>query len=148
PYYINNPPNVIPIDVGRQLFVDDFLIEQTTLQRTPHQAAIFPNPVLTPGTPISGGAWFDPASQLYKMWYWNTTNDYRYAYSTDGKNWTLPTYPDVLVPNTNEVVTGGDTVWLDLQETNPARRYKSFGVDVGALKVYVYFSPDGIHWTP
>src|SRR5205823_1581426 len=30
PYYINNPPNVIPIDVGRQLFVDDFLIEQTT----------------------------------------------------------------------------------------------------------------------
>ncbi|MGA2715457.1 MAG: LamG domain-containing protein, partial [Bryobacteraceae bacterium] len=32
PYYINNPPRVIPIDIGRQLFVDDFLIAQTTLQ--------------------------------------------------------------------------------------------------------------------
>jgi hypothetical protein len=147
PYYINNPPRVIPISLGRQLFVDDFLIDQTTLQRVQHQPVMRTNPVLTPGTPISGGAWFDPASQLYKMWYYNTTNDYRYAYSTDGINWTLPTYPDVLVPGTNEVVTGGDTVWLDLDEPNPARRYKSFGVDAGALKVYVYFSADGIHWT-
>ena len=24
--YLNNPPSVIPIDMGRQLFVDDFLI--------------------------------------------------------------------------------------------------------------------------
>src|SRR6185369_11087576 len=91
--------------------------------------------------------WFDPASQLYKMWYYNSTPDYRYAYSTDGINWTLPTYSDVLVPGTNEVVTGGDTVWLDLEELNPARRYKSFGVDAGAGKIYVYFSADGIHWT-
>jgi hypothetical protein len=101
-----------------------------------------------PGSPISAGAWFDPASNLYKLWYYNgVTNDYRYTYSTDGMNWTLPTYPDVLVPNTNEVVTGGDTIWLDQQETNPARRYKSFGVNVGAGKIYVYFSADGIHWT-
>jgi len=82
------------------------------------------------------------------MWYYNTTNDYRYTYSTDGMNWTLPTYPDVLVANTNEVVPGGDTIWLDQQETNPARRYKSFQVDSGALKVYMYFSADGIHWGP
>jgi hypothetical protein len=148
PYYINNPPAVVPIDVGRQLFVDDFLIEQTTLQRTPHQPSINPTPVLTPGTPISGGAWFDPSSQLYKMWYYNTTNDYRYAYSTNGTSWILPSIPDALAPNTNEVVTGGDTIWLDQQEPNPARRYKSFGVDVGAGKIYVYFSADGIHWTP
>ena len=80
PYYINNGPRVIPIDVGRQLFVDDFLIEQTTLSRTQHQPSIVPNPVLTPGSPISGGAWFDPASNLYKMWYYNgVTNDYRYT---------------------------------------------------------------------
>ena len=31
PPYLADPPAVIPIDVGRQLFVDDFLIEQTTL---------------------------------------------------------------------------------------------------------------------
>src|SRR5579872_4196304 len=37
PTYITNPPAVIPIDVGRQLFVDDFLIQQTTMTRTAHQ---------------------------------------------------------------------------------------------------------------
>lgn len=31
PVYLTSPPAVIPIDVGRQLFVDDFLIEKTTL---------------------------------------------------------------------------------------------------------------------
>ncbi len=28
--YLANPPEVLPIDTGRQLFVDDFLIEHTT----------------------------------------------------------------------------------------------------------------------
>lgn len=147
PYYLNNPPLVIPINVGRQFFVDDFLIEHSTLQRTPHRPVIQPLPVLTPGSPISAGAWYDPASQLYKLWYYNETPDYRYAYSSDGLNWTLPSIPDALVPGTNEVVRGGDTIWLDLQETNPERRYKSFAVDVGAGKIYVYFSADGIHWS-
>jgi hypothetical protein len=139
---------MIPIDLGRQLFVDNFLIQSTTLTQTQHQPSIVPNPLPIPGSPISAGAWFDPATNLYKLWYYNgVTNDYRYTYSTDGMNWTIPSYTDVLVPNTNEVVTGGDTIWLDQQETNPARRYKSFGVDVGAGLVDVYFSPDGIHWT-
>ena len=38
PPYLADPPAVIPIDVGRQLFVDDFLIEETTLERTCHHA--------------------------------------------------------------------------------------------------------------
>jgi len=33
PPYLKSPPEVIPIDVGRQLFVDDLLIEKTTLTR-------------------------------------------------------------------------------------------------------------------
>ena len=42
--YLNNSPPVIPIDTGRQLFVDDFLIEHSTLRRiyhsaNPHQAS-------------------------------------------------------------------------------------------------------------
>ena len=36
--YLDKPPAVIPIDVGRQLFVDDFLIAETTLTRTYHAA--------------------------------------------------------------------------------------------------------------
>src|SRR5262245_15080691 len=31
PPYLISPPAVIPIDIGRQLFVDDFLIAETTL---------------------------------------------------------------------------------------------------------------------
>ena len=37
--YLEDPPEVIHIDLGRQLFVDDFLVEKTTLQRTWHLAA-------------------------------------------------------------------------------------------------------------
>lgn len=33
--YLQAPPAVIPIDVGRQLFVDDFLIRRTDLARAP-----------------------------------------------------------------------------------------------------------------
>src|SRR4051812_13552697 len=34
--YLTKPPAVIPIDIGRQLFVDDYLVESTTLVRTHH----------------------------------------------------------------------------------------------------------------
>jgi hypothetical protein len=40
--YLKAPPAVVPIDVGRQLFVDDFLIEETTLTRTFHAARDYP----------------------------------------------------------------------------------------------------------
>src|SRR5579871_706056 len=43
PAYLTDPPSVIPIDVGRQLFVDDFLIEETTLERTYHRASYYPS---------------------------------------------------------------------------------------------------------
>lgn len=49
--YLDFPPEVIPIDVGRQLFVDDFLIERTDLTRTFHLPEKFAgNPVLKPDT--------------------------------------------------------------------------------------------------
>ena len=47
--YLKTPPAVVPIDVGRQLFVDDFLIERTTLTRRFHKAQLYAeNPVLRP----------------------------------------------------------------------------------------------------
>src|SRR5436309_850568 len=36
PPYLATPPSVIPIDVGRQLFVDDFLIDKCSLHRSHH----------------------------------------------------------------------------------------------------------------
>src|SRR5438105_3166329 len=47
--YLQTPPAVIPIDVGRQLFFDDFLIADTTLRRTFHLATYHEaTPVLRP----------------------------------------------------------------------------------------------------
>ena len=52
PPYLASPPDVIPIDVGRQLFVDDFLVAGTTLKRTFHLAKYHPaSPVLKPDKP-------------------------------------------------------------------------------------------------
>lgn len=150
PYYINNPPRVIPIDLGRQLFVDDFLIENTTLQRTQHQAVQRTNPLFV-GSPISGGAWWDPKTKQFQMWYWDGISDaYSYSHSSNGIDFLQTNFPDVYIPNTNKVNRHGDTVWLDLEEPDPARRYKAFGVASGSGSnqgvVYVYYSADGIHW--
>src|SRR5436305_59160 len=49
--YLDSPPPVISIDLGRQLFVDDFRIEETTLVRRCHPATYLDiNPVLRPTT--------------------------------------------------------------------------------------------------
>ena len=161
--YLASPPDVIPIDIGRQLFVDDFLIEKTTLRRTFHAAEYIPdNPALKPDKPwetegrdpcamvFSDGVWYDPTDRLFKMWYMG-----RYCLSTcyttsrDGTHWEKPSL-DVR-PGTNIVHTArrdSGTVWLDLQEKDPNRRYKLFIYQLpekpGALAIY--FSPDGIHW--
>src|SRR5690348_6433891 len=69
PPYLVDPPSVIPVDVGRQLFVDDFLIEQTDLKRTFHRPQIYPEAPVLKGDrpwengnamPYSGGVFYDP----------------------------------------------------------------------------------------
>jgi hypothetical protein len=51
--YLTYPPDVTPIDVRRQLFVDDFLIEYSNLKRRFHQPAKYEGkPVLSPGTEV------------------------------------------------------------------------------------------------
>src|SRR5438045_3023857 len=50
------------IDVGRQLFVDDHLVAETTLTRSFHQPRLFEkNPVLKPETPTESCV-LDPGS--------------------------------------------------------------------------------------
>jgi hypothetical protein len=143
PPYLVTPPAVIPIDVGRQLFVDDFLIAETSLTRTYHLARYHPaSPVLKPDRPweegrggngpvamvFSDGVWYDPRDKLFKMWYmggWLASTCY--AVSRDGIDWEKPALD--VKPGTN-VVHGGSrdssTVWLDLEERDPERRFKMF----------------------
>jgi hypothetical protein len=164
--YLVNEPAVISIDVGRQLFVDDFLIANTNLTRVQHQAVMYPgNPVLTPGGwdrindafPYSDGAWFDPADHTYKIWYFGGLqgNQMSYATSADGVNWVKPNISDGVVPGTNVVMNIGGgrdttTVWMDLHDV-PSRKFKAFITysdgPGGSYVIHPYFSADGIHWT-
>ena len=55
--YLLSLPDVIPIDVGRQMFVDDFLVESTTLKRSFHKARMHPAaPVPTSCNRLEPGA--------------------------------------------------------------------------------------------
>src|SRR4030095_1486904 len=120
PPYLISPPAVIPIDIGRQLFVDDFLIAETTLKRTFHLAKYHPaSPVLKPDQPwevenpdqgaamvFSDGVWHDPKDGLFKMWYLvGESASTGYATSRDGIRWEKPSL-DVRPP-TNIVQPGG-----------------------------------------
>ena len=167
--YLDHIPDVIPIDVGRQLFVDDFLIEPNALRRTFHAATyVSDNPLLRPDKPwemdgdsgglpmptamvFSDGVWFDGKDNLFKMWYMGGKGRPTcYATSTDGLRWTKPELD--VVPGTNVVNTlwrDSNTVWLDLYEKDPARRFKmlaSNGKEDTDLGLVLFFSSDGIHW--
>ena len=79
--YLNNSLPVIPIDTGRLLFVDDFLIEHSTLRRIYHSAESHESsPVLVPETelecnrshcpvrvPLNDEVWYDPEDNRFKM---------------------------------------------------------------------------------
>jgi hypothetical protein len=170
PPYLSEPPAVIPIDVGRQLFVDDFLIEQTNLRRVWHTPVYHAgNPVLRPERPweinnehadrtqqapnpttmvFSDGVFYDPADRLFKMWYMGgygmTTC---LATSTDGITWTRPALD--VVAGTNIVSTirrDSGTVWLDQFERARDRRFKMALFTDAKMSLLV--SPDGVHWRP
>lgn len=172
PWYLTTRPAVIPIDLGRQLFVDDFLIDadKTTLQRAHHQAEYHPgNPLLKPdkpweagndanppcAMPFSDGVWYDPRDKLFKMWYMaGAARHTCYAVSQDGLQWQKPELD--VSPGTNIVFSGprdSSTVWLDHEEQDPNRRFKMFrsckgGSTVeGSYGLATHFSPDGIHWS-
>ena len=161
PPYLTAPPALIPIDVGRQLFVDDFLIEGTTLKRTFHPAEYFAgNPILKPdqpwefsgrgpaAMPFSDGVWFDPKDKLFKMWYYAGHGGGLtcYATSKDGLRWEKPKLE--VVPDSNIVLKGArdsGTVWLDHGATDPEQRFKMALYAGGMFSLFR--SADGIHWT-
>src|SRR4051812_26157649 len=80
PWFAGPPkiPPVVELGAGRQLFVDDYLIESTNLTRTFHRPTMYAgNPVLKPdrpwedghAMPFSDGIWYDQKDHLFKMWY-------------------------------------------------------------------------------
>jgi hypothetical protein len=174
PPYLRNPPAVIPIDTGRQLFVDDFLIAQTDCVRVFVKPEIHPaSPVLKPETleeldngncamaaPFNDGCWYDPEDRLFKMWYmpgWFHTM--ALALSDDGIHWKRPDLG--VVSGTNLVwppkefhERDGSLVWLDCDSADPTARFKAFqfyrygaGYAGEPGEGRLQASPDGIHWS-
>lgn len=163
-----NEESTISIDVGRQLFVDDFLIEESNLSRSFHPARLHEqNPVLKPQTPVESnngicpvacpfgdGVFYDPRDRLFKMWYHAGWFDgTAYAISEDGLQWRRPSLD--VQPGTNRVLPvrsgyrrDGATVWLDNEAADPMQRFKMFIYlrTKDSEGGHIYTSPDGIHW--
>jgi len=166
--YLKRPLKSIPIDVGRQLFVDDFLIEKTTLKRTFHQAKKFEgNPVFKAetkhelaGSTIGeksqeavtylghGGVFYDPAEKLFKMYY---TAGWRgplaLATSMDLKTWTRPDLgilEDNLLLAKGRDAGGDNSLWLDLASKDARLKLLT---DRGKEGHFLQTSADGRAWT-
>jgi hypothetical protein len=168
PPYVVSPPPTINIDVGRQLFVDEFLIAESSYHRAFHAATYHAgNPVLTPerewelrdphaalsgaapapsAMAFSDGVFFDPADRLFKMWYMaGYQQQTALALSRDGLTWERPTFD--VVRGTNIVSTverDSNTVWLDPDDRDAP--YKMAGYSLGLKKLRLQISRDGVHW--
>lgn len=141
PNYLKERPDVIPIDCGRQLFVDDFLIEESSLHREFYSPEI-KGMVLTPETvlemdhgncpvaaPFKDGVFYDPTDKKFKLWYqagW--FGAVAYAESRDGFHWIRP---HIAVDGSNRILPAfedrfrdGCSIWLD--QNADTERFKMF----------------------
>jgi hypothetical protein len=153
--YLENVPEIITINEGRQLFIDNFLIEKTDLVRTFHYPKYSSeNPILKVdkpweftqegypyAAPFSDGVWYDEIDKKYKMWYSTGGGEYNkkvkrfyavtaYAESEDGIHWKKPELDVVKGTNLVDIRTrDSNTMWLDKEEKDPMKRYKLFNVE-------------------
>jgi len=143
--YLENPPEIIPVDVGRQLFIDDFLIEKTNLIRVYHHARKYENnPVFSPTTEYElkenngqtsvtylghGGVFFDPREELFKMFY---TAGWRgglaMAVSRNLISWERPDLNlaggNIILPPGQLMAGGDNSVWMDQHSKDTTQRFK------------------------
>jgi len=166
----------IKIDARRQLFVDDYLVaEMTGLTRQYHAMVKHPaNPVIRADRPWEGTAVgprhvaYDEATGRFRMWY-SSSVPYKegdkmlrraatlYAESDDGVHWTKPELGQVEVEGSkanNVILMPGAPRFIHRDESRPAdERYvalishKPPRDDVEREGMFLYTSPDGMHWT-
>ena len=89
----------ITIGNTEQLFLDDYVVEQTSnITRKIHPAEKNPEPVLKAEYPweidcanvvLHGMAMYDQEERIFKMWYY-CDGSVAYATSKDGLNWNKP----------------------------------------------------------
>ena len=167
PWTVHTHPGTVPINVGRQLFVDNFLVSSTTLQQVHHKAVKYSgNPIFTseteleiPGNhfkgacPKDGGIWWEPRKNAFMMWYeagW--LYKMAYAESTDGLTWDRK---EINTKGTNEITSLSDlvpntcAVVLDYDAPD-SERYKMFfrqpNANATESQGVSMISADGITW--
>jgi len=175
--YLQSRPDVNNIDLGRQLFIDDFLIASTTLKRIFHKPEKYSgNPVLKPETPIelgkvepeghekpwghgnagavpkSGGCWWDPADQVFKLWYETSWfGPIALATSKDGIHWERPEFdvrPGTNIVSPPELTPDSWTVVRNWHASEPDEKWTLFLQPPGPMQTgYSLTSADGIHWS-
>ena len=161
--YLKNGPRLVPIDLGRQLFIDDFLIESTDLKRRFHQPKYHEkSPVLKPemaweknktavfAAPFSDGVWFDSKQKMFMMWYRSATGRTCLALSEDGVEWKRPELD--LEPASNVVLKSNRdaaTVVLDHQAEDEKERFKLFEARTKKSPYHIALrvSADGKKWS-
>ncbi|MES2307653.1 MAG: glycosyl hydrolase family 32 [Verrucomicrobiota bacterium] len=176
PPYLQHPPAVIPIDVGRQLFVDDFLIEKTDLQRHFHYPTKYEgNPIFKAETPtekgvtgemdkglphptvslFSDGFCYEPKEKRFRMWYQGGRRDGTLiATSEDGIHWSrletdLEKGNNRAFPKRPKPVRHGNSISFDPFTQDLSQRYKMVIYEDHVKqeeKGQAYASADGIHW--
>lgn len=164
----------IDISIGRQLFVDDFLVESGAgVVRHWNKPVKMDGPVIWPGLPgavprvtdlatpddppnltcaTDGGLWWDPARRRFRLWYnvdW--LGDICYAESADGLAWE---FPDLgIVPGTNRLFASDSidswSVTPNYAAENPYADWKLHVSEPGGTTDdRLWSSHDGIHFAP
>ena len=169
-----------PYDIGArsQLFVDRMLVRQDDgVCFTLHPAEKHPlNPLVKADRPwegwrleIYGNVIYDRQEKLFKMWYLAEAPNYflpasegpsadnptLYATSTDGIHWEKPsvgTIPSRHGGGHNAILAATHlaSVMKDMQEADPAKRYKMvcyIHLPAASRGYQTMVSPDGIQWT-
>ena len=109
PPYLKSPPRTVCLGVGRQLFIDNYLIDsrRTTLRKSWHEATVLRLDAITPdrawevgggarrtARPFGGASLLDPRDQTVRLFYrcgWRgTTGKTCVALSKDGLRFTKP----------------------------------------------------------
>jgi len=150
---------------GRQLFIDDHIIEEIRgARKVLNQPVKHPrNPLIVADKPWEktllnrGSVIYDEQAKLFKMWYSVYTADLKeqllcYATSRDGIKWDKPVINQAgqsnVIPDFK--AANPPNVFKDVHEADPTRRYKML-YGAGQARKYTTnaaYSPDGLAWTP
>ncbi len=156
----------INIDIGRQLFVDDYLIGKTNgVARHWNKPVKMLKPVIWPGDgsgakarkpgeapanligATDGGLWWDPTRKKFRFWFQaDWIGDVCYAESEDGIKWTYPDLP--AIPGCNRVFEK-DVIdsWVVLPDYTSKKPYENWNMHIsepgGPTRDMLYRSTDG-----